>query len=366
MGSKLRVSAFDVPTSSRESDGTLAWDRTVLVTVEITTGSVVGFGYSYADVSSARFVIEHLARIALEADPTAVGAAFAAMEVAVRNLGREGVAATAIAAVDMALWDRKAKMLGRSFVELVGRRRTDVAAYASGGFTSYSLGELHRRFQSLKSAGFSRFKMKIGRGDSTIERVRAAREAVGPQSELFVDANGAFDRKEALAVASELAPLGVSWLEEPVSSDDLEGLRFMRDRAPATMSIAAGEYGYTTRYFDRMLGAGAVDVLQADATRCGVSGFLQVAALCDAKNTRLSAHCAPTVHAHLGCVTPRTEHVEYFHDHVRIEEMVFQGAVSAVDGKLTPDPLALGFGVTLKRSAADSYRVYDETTEGEK
>ena len=87
--------------------------------------------------------------------------------------------------------------------------------------------------------------MKIGRQpERDVERVRVARAAVGDQAKLFVDANGAYSRKEALAFAHAFAELGVSWFEEPVSSDDLEGLRLLRDRAPEGMDIAAGEYGY--------------------------------------------------------------------------------------------------------------------------
>src|SRR5207253_7333423 len=107
---------------------------------------------------------------------------------------------------------------------------------------------------------------------------------------------------QALAMAETFAEQNVRWFEEPVSSQDLEGLRLMRDRAPDGMAIAAGEYGYDAVYFRRMVEAGAVDMLQADATRClGITGFLQVAALCEAHSLPLSAHTAPTIHAHACC-----------------------------------------------------------------
>ena len=193
--------------------------------------------------------------------------------------------------------------------------------------------------------------------DCDIARVKAAREAIGPDAELFVDANGAYSRKQALDLASAFADLGVRWFEEPVSSDDLEGLHLIRDRAPAPIDIAAGEYGYDAGYFRRMLEAGAVDVLQADALRCaGITGFLQVASLCEAFHVPLSAHCAPSLHVALGCARAAVRHIEYFHDHVRIESMLFDGFRPAgKDGCMTPDFTRPGLGITFKSQDAERY-----------
>jgi L-alanine-DL-glutamate epimerase-like enolase superfamily enzyme len=357
--SRIRVSAFRIATSSPESDGTLDWNGTTLVTVEVGCGSVVGFGFTYADVPTAHFVCEHLADVALASEVMSPPAAFSRMEVAVRNMGREGVAATAIAAVDMALWDAKAKQLGCSLVDLLGGLRDGVDAYASGGFTSYSLDALRAQLARYAGEGFARVKMKIGDDGRTEDRVRAARDALGDRVHLFVDANGAFTPKHALEVAEEIVDYGVRWFEEPCSSDDVDGLRFVRERAPISMDIAAGEYGYGSRTFERLLAAGAVDVLQADATRCGVTGFMRVAASCEARGVPLSAHCAPTIHAQLGCAAPEMTHVEYFHDHARIEELLFDGAVPPRRGMLHPDRSRPGIGVDLKRADAERYRVFD-------
>jgi L-alanine-DL-glutamate epimerase-like enolase superfamily enzyme len=199
--------------------------------------------------------------------------------------------------------------------------------------------------------------MKIGRdAKADVGRVAAARGAIGPGTELLVDANGAYSRKQALAQAGQFAELNVTWFEEPVSSDDLAGLRLLRDRAPAGVEIAAGEYGYDSGYFRRMLAAGAVDVLQADATRCGgVTGFLQVAALCEAHHLPLSAHTAPSVHTHLGCAATPLRHLEYFYDHARIENMFFDGVRSPVNGELSPDLSRPGMGIELKRADAQRF-----------
>jgi L-alanine-DL-glutamate epimerase-like enolase superfamily enzyme len=187
--------------------------------------------------------------------------------------------------------------------------------------------------------------------------VRAARAAVGEKVELFVDANGAYDRKQALALAECFrAESGVSWFEEPVSSDDLDGLRLLRDRAPAGMRIAAGEYGYELHYFRRMLEAGAVDVLQADVTRCGgITGMMGVAALCEARSLGLSAHTSPSLHAHVGCALAPLVHVEYFYDHARIEQMLFEGAPRPRGGLLRPDPARPGLGLELREEVAERF-----------
>ncbi len=356
----LRVSAFEVPTDLPEADGTLAWSSTVLVTVEVGDGPHGGFGYTYADRATACFIAEHLFAIAGESDPIAVDATFAAMGRAVRNVGRDGVAATAIAAVDMACWDRKAKLLKLSLAELMGVRRREVPAYRSGGFTSYSFDQLRRWLEGSGDEGFTRVKIKIGGGAETLGRVRMARKFLGAGADLFVDANGAFDRRGAVRMAAELGSYGVTWFEEPVSSDDLTGLRFVRERTPAGVAVAAGEYGYRSLYFDRMLEASAVDVLQADATRCGVTGFVAAATLCDARKTPLSAHCAPAVHAQLGCALEPLVHVEHFHDHARIERLLFDGAPPVSHGSLQPDLTRPGIGVTLKRADAEPFLVYED------
>jgi L-alanine-DL-glutamate epimerase-like enolase superfamily enzyme len=265
----------------------------------------------------------------------------------------------AISAVDTALWDLKAKLLALPLVRLFGQMRESMPLYGSGGFTSYSNEKLQEQFGGWVKQGITRVKMKIGRdAKADIERVRIAREAIGFETELFVDANGAYSRKQALAQAEIFAKKNVTWFEEPVSSDDLEGLRLMRDRAPAGMNIAAGEYGYDVSYFHRMLQAGAVDVLQADATRCaGFTGFLQAAALCEAHHIPLSAHCAPALHLHVGCAARPFYHAEYFHDHVRIEGMLFDGVRQPNEGALRPDLSRLGLGLELKRKDAERFAV---------
>ncbi len=304
----LDVSAYTIPTDGPEADGTYAWHETTIVVVEVRAGGETGVGYSYADPATGRLIREFLAPTIEGCDALAIEGMWWDMQGKVRNVGQPGVAAMAISAVDNALWDLKGKLLGVAVVDLLGAVRDAVPVYGSGGFTTYSDQRLQDQFRGWATRGITRMKMKIGtHPEQDLERVRAARSAVENHVELFVDANGAYTRKQALAFAEQFAGLGVTWFEEPVPSDDLDGLRLLRDRAPAGMDIAAGEYGYTVPYFRQMLDAGAVDVLQADATRCaGITGFLKVAALCQAHLLPLSAHSrADTARAPLLRTAPR-------------------------------------------------------------
>lgn len=344
-----------MPTDAPEADGTLSWDATTIVLVQARAGDHTGLGYSYTAGAAAALIEEMLSEAVVGTDALGPPAAWEKMRRAVRNIGYPGVAASAISAVDIALWDLKARLLGVALSTLLGRVRTRVPVYGSGGFTSYDPEQMERQLTGWIDRGITRVKMKVGsEPDRDPERVRHARSVVGERVELFVDANGAYERKQALALAQTFAEqAGASWFEEPVSSDDLEGLRLLRDRAPAGMNIAAGEYGYDLFYFRRMLDAGAVDVLQADVTRCGgITQMLKVAALCAARGIRLSAHTSPTIHAHVCAAIELLAHVEYFHDHARIEELLFEGVPPLRDGALCPDPTAPGLGLTLREDEA--------------
>jgi L-alanine-DL-glutamate epimerase-like enolase superfamily enzyme len=355
---RLTARALTIPTDAPEADGTLSWSSTTVVLVEVRAEGHVGIGYSYASASAAALVHELLADAVQGGDALSPPAMWARMRRAVRNVGYPGVASSAISAVDVALWDLKARLLGVALSTLLGRVRERVPVYGSGGFTSYTPEQMERQLSAWRHAGITCVKMKVGsEPERDPERVRQARAVIGEQAELFVDANGAYSRKQALRLAQTFdAEAGVAWFEEPVSSDDLEGLRLLRDRAPAGMDIAAGEYGYDIFYFRRMLEAGAVDVLQADVTRCGgITRMLQVAALCAANGVRLSAHTSPSIHAHVCAAIEPLEHVEYFHDHARIEELLFEGLPSLEDGALHPDPERPGLGLELREDQAERY-----------
>jgi L-alanine-DL-glutamate epimerase-like enolase superfamily enzyme len=355
----MRAQAFRIPTDFPEADGTFAWEATTLVLVELDAGGQTGMGYTYSDASIVKLIHDTLAGCVLHAEAWDIGARWRRMQQQVRNLGRSGLAATAISAIDCALWDLKAKLLGVPLAQLLGARRTSVPIYGSGGFTTYDDKQLSKQLSHwVDEDGCRWVKIKVGtHPQKDPGRVEVARAAIGGAG-LFVDANGALDVKSALHYAQQFAEQGVEWFEEPVSSDDRPGLAALRKRVPAGMEIAAGEYGYTLDDFRLLLEARAVDVLQADVSRCGgISGFLKAAALCDAFHTPLSAHCAPALHLHVASAVPRLRHQEWFHDHVRIESMLFDGAPQPSGGAIAPDMTRPGCGLEFRHRDAQRYLI---------
>ena len=355
----VEAAAYTIPNDAHESDGTLQWDSVTCVVAHVSAGGHTGIGYSYTDRSAAVLIRSKLADAIVGRDALQTGDAWAAMVGAIRNLGRPGVASTAISAVDIALWDLKGRVLGAPVTALLGTFHDKVEVYGSGGFTSYAVEQVCDQLAGWVEQGIPRVKMKVGRDTAADpHRVSAVRAAVGDDVELYVDANGAWTRKQALAMAWRLAEADVRWLEEPVTSDDPEGLRLLRDRGPGLMDIAAGEYGYDLPTFRDMLAAGAVDCLQADVTRCGgITGFQRVGALCDAHTIDLSAHCAPSVSAHACAAQWHVRHIEYFHDHVRVERMLFDGRPDLVEGCLVADRSRPGLGLELRTADAEAYLV---------
>jgi L-alanine-DL-glutamate epimerase-like enolase superfamily enzyme len=353
---KVGARAFKVPTESPESDGTLEWDSTTIVVVELEGGGERGLGYTYSHPAATAVVASVLRPLIEGADPMAPRRAWTAMRGAVRNIGFAGIAAMAISAVDIALWDLRAKLLGLPLADSLGRERDEIPAYGSGGFTSLEGEALAAQLRGWVEGGFGAVKMKVGRDPAADRgRLATAREAIGPAVSLMVDANGAFDRREALRQAELYAEFGVSYLEEPVSSEDLDGLAWLRDHVPAGIAVAAGEYLWDVAEAGRM--APCVDVLQADVTRCGgITGVLALDGVCAARQIPFSAHCAPQASAHLCCAMRSAVSVEYFADHARLEPLLFDGPVAPTAGALRPDRSRPGLGLTL-RPAADEFAV---------
>jgi L-alanine-DL-glutamate epimerase-like enolase superfamily enzyme len=346
---RLDVTVERVRTDGPESDGTLEWDATTIVVVEAHADGSAGLGYTYTDEAAASLITSTLAGVVEGRDPLSIGAAHEAMGRALRNVGRPGLAWCALSAVDLALWDLKARLLDVPLVVLLDTVRAEVPIYGSGGFTSAGPDDVAAQLAGWVEQGIPRVKMKVGRDQAADPaRVATARDAIGTDVELYVDANGAYTRKEALAWAERFAfEWGVTWFEEPVPSADLEGLALLRDRAPAGLDVAAGEYAYVPRDFVNLLGS--VDCLQADVTRCGgITGFLRAGALAAAHGLDLSAHCAPSASLAACCAVPRFRHLEWFHDHVRVERLLFAGSPDPEGGVVRPNRAAPGNGLSLR------------------
>jgi L-alanine-DL-glutamate epimerase-like enolase superfamily enzyme len=357
----VEAAVYTVPTDAPEADGTLSWDSTTMVLVQAQAGGTRGIGWTYGSAACGAAVSGKLAGVVQGRDPMNTGGAFEAMVRAVRNDGRPGAVGYAISAVDVALWDLKARLLGVSIPRLLGAVRDEVPVYGSGGFTAYGERQLREQLAHWTSEQrIPRAKIKIGESwgaaaGRDLARMAQAREVIGDETELYVDANGGYTRKQAIRVMAAAADLDVRWFEEPVSSDDLDGLREIRDAVAA--DVTAGEYGYDLTYFRRMCAAGAVDCLQGDVSRCGgITEWLRAAAVAASYGLEISGHCAPHLHAAVATAVPNLRHLEWFHDHVRIESMFFDGVLDPAGGTIRPDPDAPGLGLTLRTADAERYR----------
>ncbi|WP_344751109.1 enolase C-terminal domain-like protein [Micromonospora olivasterospora] len=357
---RLSATAYRVPTDAPEGDGTLAWTDTTMVLVRADADGHTGIGWTYGPAAVVPVVADLLAPVVTDLDPDDVPAAWSSMRRRLRNAGRPGIAGLALSAADCAVWDLKARRHALPLARLLGTARRRVPVYGSGGFTTYDAERQHRQLSAwVHEQGIPRIKIKIGGSCGTevprdLARMSAARRTIGGAAELYVDANGAYQRKQAIRVARAAADLDVRWYEEPVSSDDLAGLGLVRDQV--LPDVAAGEYGFDLAYFHRM--APYVDCLQIDVTRCGgITEFLRAAAVAAAAGLEVSAHCAPHQHLAVAAATPNLRHLEWFHDHVRIESMLFEGAGPATGGA-APVPLDRpGNGLELRTTEAEAYRV---------
>lgn len=359
--SEVEVAAYTVPTDAPEADGTYAWQQTTMIVVQVRAGDQLGTGWTYGSMAVAALIRQTLAPLLIGRRCHRTGAVWSAMVAELRNIGRPGLGAMAVSAVDCAVWDLKARTLGLPLHELLGAPVDAVPLYGSGGFTSYTDEQTTAQLRGWVDQGLPRVKIKIGeswgsRVDRDLERVRLAREVIGPETELFVDANGGYTEGQAVRVGHQLDELGVTWFEEPVSSDDLAGLREVRGRL--RLDVTAGEYGYGLDYFRRMCVARAVDCLQVDITRCGgITELLRIAAVADAHHLQVSGHCAPFQHASALAALPNLRHLEWFHDHVRLERWFFTDTTDPVDGSLplTDRP---GIGWEFQPHLAQPYRVF--------
>lgn len=358
---RVEVAVYRMPIDPPEADGTLSWAGTTALVVSAYGGGTAGIGWTYTNASAAAVVRDLLADVVVGSCALDPSATTHAMSRHARNVGTRGLVAAAMSAVDVALWDLKARLVDLPLARLLGTVRDDCAVYASGGFTSYDDASTRGQLESWLARGHRRVKIKIGESWGTevqrdLRRARLARSVVGDEVALYVDANGGYTVKQAVRVGRELAGLDVTWFEEPVSSDDLAGLRLVRHRLDC--DVTAGEYGARLSDFAALCGAGSVDCLQVDASRCGgVTEWQRAAALAAGHHLEVSAHCVPNLHVHLGMATPNLRHLEWFHDHERFERRLFDGAVDPQRGRARPRPDAPGLGLALRVPDVEHLRV---------
>lgn len=358
----LVASTYVIPTDTPEGDGTLSWNSTTMVLVEARADDQLGIGWTYAPRAAATVVADTLTDLVVGRDARDVTAIFEDACRAVRNQGRGGIAGCAISAVDLALWDLLARLHGEPLHRFLGQVERDVPVYGSGGFTTYDDRRLDEQLSHwVDVEDLSMVKIKIGESwgrnvPRDLARIAQTRTRIGPERELFVDANGAYGAAQAVRVFRECEEAAVSWFEEPVSSDDLEGLRFVR--RSVTADVAAGEYGWDVWNLRRLCSSGAVDCLQADATRCGgITGWRRAATVAAAHGLDISGHTSPHAHVHVAAATVNLRHLEWFHDHVRIEHLFFDGCLSPDGGAVTPADDRVGNGYTFRSTDAARYLV---------
>ncbi len=352
------VDIYVVDTPEPEADGTSTWSSTTAVVTQVHAGSQVGLGWTYSSPAAATVIREHLADVLIGRDPSDITGAWAAMHRACRNFGTRGLVMQALSALDIALWDLTARLRDQPLVALLGQCRDTVPVYGSGGFTTLDEDQLAAQVAFWTAAGCTAMKIKIGQDwgthlDRDLDRVQQLRTLAGDHAHLMVDANGGYSIGQARRIGAALDDLGVVWFEEPVSSDDLDGLALLR--GALRCDIAAGEY--VSDLYDARHLAPVVDCLQLDATRCGgYTGWRAAAAIAAAHNLQVSAHCAPALHVPVAVAIPNLRHIEYFIDHTRLESILFDGIPEAVNGALAPHPAVAGHGFRLAATAAEHHR----------
>ena len=246
-----------------------------------TDEGVEGLGMTYSSPGVKDVVENALMQILIGRDPMDTEKIWNDMLWKVRSYGRKGVALCAISAVDIALWDLKAKFLNLPLYKLLGAYTNSVPVYGSGGWTNLTKSELIQEMTDYVESGIPRVKMKVGKNFGNceredIERVEAVRDAIGYDIALYIDANNGYRKKQAIYMAKEFEQFQVGWLEEPLIPDDVDGMSEIA--RSTTIPIASGKLEYTKYGFKELIYRGGADIVQPDAGRVGgVTEWIKVA-----------------------------------------------------------------------------------------
>jgi L-alanine-DL-glutamate epimerase-like enolase superfamily enzyme len=312
-----------------------------------------GIGFSYSKRAGGPAQYAHAKEVAanlIGEDPSDIGKVYDKLLWAGASVGRSGVATQAIAAIDIALWDLKAKRAGLPLAKLLGAHRDSVRAYnTSGGFLQAPIEEVKERASKSLADGIGGIKIKVGQPDTRVdlERVRAVREHLGDGVPLMVDANQQWDRPTALRFGRVLEQFDLVWIEEPLDAYDALGHAELA--AALDTPIATGEMLSSVGEHVRLIEARAADIIQPDAPRIGgITPFLKLATLADHHGLQLAPHFAMEIHLHLAAAYPREPWVEHF----EWLNPLFNERLETLDGRmLVPERPGLGF-TTSEQCAA--------------
>jgi L-alanine-DL-glutamate epimerase-like enolase superfamily enzyme len=354
----VQLSTLTLPLTTAISDAKVFTGRqkpmteVVFLLAEITTEQgFEGLGFSYSKRAGGPAQYAHakeVAQTAVGEDPNDIAKLYTKLLWAGASVGRSGVATQALAAIDIALYDLKAKRAGLPMAKLLGAHRDSVRTYnTSGGFLNASIEEVKERASRSIAEGIGGIKIKVGLPDGATDlaRVAAVREHIGPDVPLMVDANQQWDRTTALRMGRRLEQFDLDWIEEPLDAYDAEGHAALA--AALDTPIATGEMLASVAEHERLIATRACDIIQPDAPRVGgITQFLRLLTLADQAGLDLAPHFAMEIHLHLAATYPREPWVEHF-DWL---DPLFNERLETKDGRmLVPD--RPGLGVTLSDQA---------------
>ena len=326
-----------------------------------TDEGVEGLGIGQASPGVRQVVETGLKGVLIGQDPFHIERLWNDMFWQVRAYGRKGVAFCALSAVDIGLWDVKAKALGLPLYKLLGPYTESAPIYGSGGWTNLDPEDLVAEMMGYVEPGMNRVKMKVGKdfGRSEredIQRLAAVRKAVGDDVAVYIDANNGYYPKQAIYMAREFEQFQVGWFEEPTLADDIPGLAEIR-RA-IDIPVASGEHEYTKYGFRELIAGGGVDIAQPDVGRVGgVTEWMKAAHLAHAFNLPVAPHAVQLVHLHVCCATPNLKVVEYLVGAERVDQVWYTEFPEPKDGMWSPYPDRPGLGLELDPHAVEKYAV---------
>ena len=324
-----------------------------------TDEGVEGLGMTYSSPGVKDVVESALMQILIGRDPMDTEKIWDDMLWKVRSYGRKGVALCAISAVDIALWDLKAKFLNLPLYKLLGAYTNSVPVYGSGGWTNLTKSELIQEMTDYVESGIPRVKMKVGKNFGNceredIERVEAVRDAIGYDIALYIDANNGYRKKQAIYMAKEFEQFQVGWLEEPLIPDDVDGMSEIA--RSTTIPIASGELEYTKYGFKELIYRGGADIVQPDVGRVGgVTEWIKVAHLAESFNLPVAPHALQLVHLHLCCAIPNIKAVEYMNISLENADLWMTEFPKQSNGMWSPFHDKPGLGLDLDHYSVAKY-----------